>query len=132
MTTDLALDFLTGDLVVTPSNDFGLVSGIDAVEQRIRVRLKIHSQTWELDPTDGTLGSHLTELARLPTYRVLEELPLVVKEALAPMDDIRVVDVTTSLNENVPTQVDFVVVYTMVEGEVESEPVTFNGTFVTA
>lgn len=122
MSTDLAIDRLTGDLLVAPNNDLLLLTGIGVVEQRMRVRLKIHQGDWEFDPTGGSLGSRLTDLLRLPPIRALGELPLVVKEALAPMTDIRVIDVNAELNAEHATQIDFSVVYVVVDSQgVESD-----------
>lgn len=90
MAWDLAIDYNTGDLKVGPSNDFQARVGPDTIAQRIRVRLRIPEGDWSLDPSDGELGSRMDDVLRMPTWRALTELELVVREALAPMDDIEV------------------------------------------
>lgn len=133
MPTDLALDQATGDLHIEPNNDIAVISGQALVDQRIRVRLKVPQGDWlvnlGLNEGEFGMGSRLHEMARLTVDRAFSEIPLVVKEALAPMTDIRVQDVVCSLPENTPTQVDFTVYYTVLddeEGESESDVLTFN------
>lgn len=90
MPLDLAINFITGDLVIAPNKDLEVRSGQQTVEQRIRVRLRIFQGEWTLDPTGGSLGSVLHDAMRLPQWRAIEEIPLIVKEALEPMSDIEV------------------------------------------
>lgn len=114
MSVDLALDNITGDLLASPSNDVAIYRGDAVVAQRIRTRLLIPVGSWQLDET-GSLGSRLHDLLREPISRVLTELPLVVKEALEPMTDINVQDVTTSYDESQPKRVGFTIVYSIVD-----------------
>jgi hypothetical protein len=101
MPADIALDNRTGDLLLAPNNDVTIYRGEEVVAQRIRTRLLIPVGTWALDDT-GLLGSRLLDMTRLTNERAIEEIPLVVKEALNPMDDIRVVevDVTPDLDHS--------------------------------
>lgn len=92
---DIAINHKTGDWVFAANADFQGVSGLDVVQQRILTRLRM-VRGWELDPTNGTLGSRLTADLRLPRGRAVRELPLAVREALAPMDDISVQDVVVT------------------------------------
>lgn len=125
MATDIALDKATGDLVAEPNNDFAVVTGGDVIDQRIRIRLKVPHGDWEqnlgLDVGEMGFGSRLNEMSRLPMERAFNEIPLVVKEALAPMEDIRVYDVVCSLNPDAPTKIDFTVYYVILEDGEESE-----------
>lgn len=93
MPVDLAIDLNSGDLLIAPNNDAEIRSGQDLVNQRIRVRLKIWRGQWTLDPTNGTLGSGLRDALRLPMNMALQAIPLLVREALTPMEDILVTDV---------------------------------------
>jgi hypothetical protein len=94
MAVDLALDFATGDLAIAPNKDLDRVTGSSLNDQRIRVRLLVIQGEWVLDPTGGTLGSRLREALRMPIFRAQTEVPLLVHEALEPMGDINVTDVT--------------------------------------
>lgn len=97
---DIAINHKTGDWVFTANADIQGVSGDQVVQQRILTRLRI-SRGWELDPTNGTLGSRLRGDLRLPKGRAMRELPLAVREALTPMDDITIQDVLVT--EESPT-----------------------------
>lgn len=123
MSVDIALDKTTGDLIVSPANDAGLVSGQDEVEQRMRIRLKVVLGTWQLQPS---LGSTMNSLLRMPTSMTISNLPLVVKEALAPMSDVQVSDVTAWLDPLDPRKVRFDVYYQVVDSESEGQLVTFS------
>lgn len=131
MATDLMLDKATGDLRAEPNNDIAVVTGGDLIDQRIRVRLKTPQGDWlnnlGLAEGDFGMGSRMFEMTRLPMDRAFAEIPLVVKEALAPMTDIRVQDVLCSLPENIPAQIDFTVLYTILDdnGVVDSDVQTF-------
>ncbi len=91
---DIATDPVTGDWVFSANRDIQHVEGDQVIAQRIRHRLRIARRAWELDPSDGALGSRLEEALRLPRGRVIREMRLMVDEALAPMsDDIEIIDV---------------------------------------
>jgi hypothetical protein len=103
MAWDLAIDYNSFDLIPAPSNDFDSRIGEDTVQQRIRMRLRIPRESWTLDPTDGSLGSNLDEIFRMPAFRAQSEGELIVREALAPMDDIEVTNVklTSATDERI-------------------------------
>lgn len=107
---DIALDLNTGDLIPSASGDFQGRDGSDLTHQRMIIRLRVPRGSWHLDPT-GTLGSRLKDVMRLPDFRAVPEAQLVVEEALRPMDDIEVVNVTTGRDEGdhrvVGVQVDY-------------------------
>lgn len=111
MAVDLAIDFGTGDLKIAPSKDLDRATGQTEVDQRIRVRLKIIQGQWTLDPTGGTLGSRLIDAIRQPMFRALEEVPLLVTEALQPMDDINLMRVDATQDENDAKAINIVIYY---------------------
>lgn len=95
----MAYDFAltkNGDWIFSANGDIQGVAGELLLQQRVMTRLKI-VQGWALDPTNGLLGSRLKSGLRLPQGRALRELPLMVREALAPITDINILDVTTEL-----------------------------------
>ena len=98
MSLDLAIDFNTGDLILSPNRDIERRVGVDTIQQRIRVRLRIRQGDWPLDFTGGSLGSRLREALRYPMWRAETEIPMIVREALAPMDDIVVDDVQVAVS----------------------------------
>jgi hypothetical protein len=110
MAWDLAIDYNTGDLKVAPNEDFQARTGPATIDQRIRVRLRIEQGEWALDPSGGQLGSRLSEVLRLPNWRAMTELELVVKEALASMDDIDVqnVIVTKTDERTIGMQIEYI------------------------
>ena len=112
MAYDFATDPVTGDWVFSANRDIQGVEGEQVIAQRIRHRLRIIRRAWELDPSDGSLGSRLHETLRLPRQRVLLEMRLIVDEALAPMsEDIELVDVraTETGTGGVKVEIDYVV-----------------------
>jgi len=113
MAFDLAIDYNSGDLILSPHIDIERRVGIDTVQQRVRVRLRIHQGEWPLDFTGGTLGSRLFEALRYPQWRAQSEIGLIVREALAPMDDIIVNDVQVTITG--PRTVSVVILFSMVE-----------------
>jgi hypothetical protein len=93
MPTDLALNFSNeGDLVFAANRDLQVVTGPDLIKQRIMVRLFIQ-KPWDYDPTGGTLGSRLYDVTHYQRRRALSYVELIVREALEPMNEIRVTDV---------------------------------------
>lgn len=118
MAYDIAVHPDTGDWIFAANADIQAVQGEQVIEQRIRTRLRI-SQGWQLD-SDGTLGSNVYTLSRVQRGRVLGELPLLVREALAPMTDILVDNVQSAENPEDERQVFVYVDYSpaVSEGEV--------------
>ena len=126
MAVDFALDE-NGDLRVSPSNDVALVSGIDEVEQRIKFRIRTMVGTWQFHPT---FGSSLFSLLRLSPDLAVPQVPLMVKEALAPMSDISVRDVNAWLDPDDPKKIDFTVEYALVDNEAEGDQLVLNDSLV--
>lgn len=92
---DILLHRETGDWMFSPNLDLRSVKlDEDVVGQRIWTRLRI-GRGWINDPTNGMLGSRLRSLGtRIPRNRALIEIPLYIEEALAPMPDVRILDIT--------------------------------------
>lgn len=129
MAVDIAFDNTIGDLLATPGNDVGLYSGEAVVAQRMRTRLKIPLGSWILDPTGGSLGSRLYDATRMPVSRAIGEIPMIVKEALLPMTDIRVEDVLVEIDANSANTIGFTVLYVVVDSAGnESDTQQFEGT----
>lgn len=93
MAYDFAIDSKTGDWLFTGSRDIQGVAGDQVVQQRIITRLKIIRGSWPLDPTNGLLGSRLSDALHLPRQRAFNEIQLWVEEALSPMRDVSLIEV---------------------------------------
>jgi hypothetical protein len=115
MAVDLAIDYNSGDLIVAPNKDLDRRTGSDLTEQRIRVRLRIIQGEWLLDPTGGTLGSRLVDSLRQPIFRAVDEIPLLVREAIEPMDDIDLVNVTCDPDPTDSRSVTVVIYYQVLD-----------------
>lgn len=126
MAVELALDFGTRDLVIAPNKDLDIRTGQSTVDQRIRVRLWIIQGEWTLDPTGNRLGSRLRDALRLPSWRAVQEVPLIVREALEDMDDIRVMDVQCEISPDTRKLLDMTIYYSM-----EDQPEEILSTIVT-
>jgi len=112
LATDLAIDYNTGDLIVSPNSDLSVRTGQGVVEQRIRVRLRVHYGMWDVDPS---LGSRLYDMLRMPDTRAQQTAELTVREALEPMTDIIVHDVSVSIDEDDSRKVNITITYAMIE-----------------
>jgi len=127
--TDFAIDYTTGDLIVGPDGSFALRTGPGTVEQRIWIRLRAIQGEWRLDPTNGTFGSRLREVFRLPVFRSIPEAELVIREAVAPMDDITVQDVTVAIDPDDNTAIKATITYVINDedggGELETLDLAF-------
>lgn len=95
---DIAIDFRSGDLILAPNRDFAGISGLDEMAQRIHLRLMIERGTWLYDPTEGQLGSRLSSLPGMNQSRAIGEAGLLIREALAPMEDIEIEQVDVMLD----------------------------------
>lgn len=115
MAIDLAINTNTGDLRIAPNKDFERVVGEATVKQRILVRLRIYQGEWSLDPTGGSLGSRLHEVVRLPIWRAEQEAGLVIREAIEPMEDVRVHDVQVSISGDTKKKLEVVITYAHIE-----------------
>lgn len=84
---------MNGDVIISPSNDLVGKSGIDLINQRISIRLRLHRGEWLYDENDS-LGSQLYRLIGVDPARASQLAPAYVREALRGMEDeIQVDDV---------------------------------------
>lgn len=103
MAWDLALSsagdvvFTPGDLVFSPSADIQGISGVDLIEQRMRMRLKLQRDSWTYDE-DGTFGSQLYKLMGASPSNATAQATAYVHEALREITEIDVDDVHVSLD----------------------------------
>lgn len=92
MAWDLAISE-HGDLIFAGNRDLAGVSGSDLIEQRMRLRLKLHRGSWVYD-ADGNLGSNLWRLIGMRPQDANAAVNALVREALRPMaNEINVADV---------------------------------------
>lgn len=117
MPVDLAIDPNTRDLIVSPRGDFSLRTGNEVVRQRIINRLRIAAGEWHLDPTEGTLGSHMKDLMRMPTFQVETDAPRVIHEALEPMEDVNILDVQCAIDPKDSRKLNVALTFSVVEPE---------------
>jgi hypothetical protein len=115
MAVDLAIDYNTGDLVLAPNFDFAVRTGTEVTSQRIRVRLRAIAGEWTVDPTGGQMGSRLIDVLRLPAWRAEAEAEDVIRQALEPMEDIKLRAVKVSVNEDNVRSLNVTVTYVPVE-----------------
>ncbi|HWV45673.1 MAG TPA: hypothetical protein VN039_06580 [Nitrospira sp.] len=99
MSWDLALEGESGDLIFSPTLDLLGATGDGLTKQRVLIRCRIPRGSWTYDLT-GELGSRLATISRNPGPIQLANAPAMVKEALAPMEDITVDDVQATVDEN--------------------------------
>ena len=122
MATDLAIDYNTGDLIVSPTKDLSVRTGLGVVEQRIRVRLRAYYGMWDIDPS---LGSRLHDMLRMPDARARQTAELAVREALEPMTDITVHGVSVTTDPKDSRKINLSITYAMLEdGEDPSDALT--------
>lgn len=112
MSHDLAIDYNTGDLLVSPSMDVDVRTGTGTVEQRIRVRLRVWYGEWDIDPT---LGSRIHDVMRMPEFRAIGETELAIREALEPMDDVSIQLVQVAQDTDDPAKLNVVITYAVRE-----------------
>lgn len=90
MAWDLQLDLQSGDLVFNANRDLASVVGPDTLTQRIHIRLLMERGSFLFDET-GTLGSRLNRAGlRLPMTQAKVGITALIREALAPMNDITI------------------------------------------
>lgn len=103
MAWDMAIS-AHGDLVFAGNRDLAGVSGTDLLEQRMRLRLRVHRGSWTYDE-DKTLGSFLYQVIGMPPQSASDTARIYVNEALRDMTEIVVDDVVT-----LPTDKDLTVI----------------------
>jgi hypothetical protein len=120
----LAIDYNTGDLLVSSARDIDQRTSVGTIEQRIWVNLRVIEGQWALNPS---LGSRIHDLLRMPVEVAMTEAPLVVREALDKMPDIRVTRVDTGPNKDDTSTIDIRIYYVLTDDEGE-EPMVFDTT----
>ena len=99
MAWDLAIDYATGDLQLSPTGDFDARTGAGVTRQRIHARLKIIRGIWHLDPTNGQIGSHLNQVQRMPMQQAAAQAELFAREALEPLEDVSIEDIVVEVTD---------------------------------
>lgn len=110
MAYDIAISDL-GDLLFAGNRDLQGIGGEAQVEQRIKLRLRIHRGTWIYDE-DKNLGSSLSELSLTSPEKAEPRVNAMVREALRPMEDTVVNNVYVGQTE---TDIWVMVEYTYTE-----------------
>lgn len=110
MAWDVLLDGRTGEWVFTANRDLMGIGGELHIQQRIMTRLRIKRGSFQYD-VDGNLGSRLDIVTHYQPERAILEIPAYVREALAPMEEIQVHDVTAIQNPDNPTEIQVQVSY---------------------
>jgi hypothetical protein len=75
-----------GDLMFSGNRDLAGISGINLIEQRMKIRMRVERGGWIYD-TDKTFGSNLHRLVGLSADQVASQLTPLVNEALRGMND---------------------------------------------
>ena len=118
---DIAIDFRTGDVKMSANRDLAGISGPDEIAQRIHLRLMIERGSWLDDPSEGQLGSRLRDLTGMKSGRVIGEADVLIREALAPMEDIIIDDIVIEVDEANNRQVNAHITYRDIQAPDESE-----------
>ena len=103
MPYDIAISNL-GDLILAGNRDLAGITGTALIEQRIRMRLRLHRGAWKYD-FEHNLGSQLYTLAGTPAQNAATYCDAYVREALAEMPEITVVEV-----QSIPTTEDLTLI----------------------
>ena len=108
---DFATDPATGDWLFSANRDVAGIDGDSLDRQRIMNRLKITRGSFNYDET-GVLGSRLREAgSRISTAQAEIGMPILIEEALEPMEDIIVRNVSVTVNEDEPGRIDVALSY---------------------
>lgn len=91
MAYDIAISE-NGDLIMTAHRDLAGISGSALIEQRMKLRLRLHRGEWIFD-SQQTFGSQLFSLAGLSAGDASKYAAAYVREALRDMPEISVTDV---------------------------------------
>ena len=95
MAWDLQIDFKTGDLKWNSLRDLASAEGNGLIQQRMHVRLMIWRGGFMYDTT-RTLGSRLYTLLDLGVPQSAASIEMVIREALADMDDITITSIVVN------------------------------------
>lgn len=91
MAFDLALSE-HNDLIFAANRDLLGVGGVELVEQRVKLRIKMERGSWVYD-TNQDLGSNVHRALGKVYDLAASEIPTWVRQALEPMEDIQVHEV---------------------------------------
>jgi hypothetical protein len=75
-----------GDLVFAGNRDLEITEGVQLVNQRIINRIRLKRGMWIFN-RDSSLGSDLDSIMGRPQEQQLENIPQLIADALAPMED---------------------------------------------
>lgn len=92
----------TGDISFNANGDIGGITGTDLLEQRMKLRLRLHRGSWLYD-TDETLGSLLYRLIGMSSSDAQAVAAAYVREALRPIDEISVDNAEVSVDSHMLT-----------------------------
>lgn len=122
MAFDIALDGESGDVIFGPTRDLLGATGDGLTKQRILLRCKVPRGSWVYDE-DGTLGSRLYTISASASAAQLQQAPAYVREAVEPMDDIQLTDVSAVLDDQnrIVVAVDFINV--IADDEIDASPI---------
>lgn len=95
MAFDVRMNLATGDWEFNGLRDLAGVEAEQLIQQRVHVRLKVIRGTFMYDRT-GTLGSRLVNLLNLDVPHGVEQIESIIREALAPMQDITITGITVN------------------------------------
>lgn len=101
---DLALAD-TGDWIFSANRDIAGATGENVIRQRIITRLRTPRGTIRSSPL---MGSRLHEVHKYDERRAIREIPALVQDALAPMEDISITQVEViprDVKNGIPLQV---------------------------
>lgn len=94
MSWDLSQNLQTGDWEWDSKRDLTYADGLRLIQERIHRRLMINRGEFLYDRS-GQLGSRLRSLLNMGVPTASTNLAMIIKEALAPMQEILVTDVIT-------------------------------------
>jgi hypothetical protein len=106
---DLAISH-EGDLIFSANGDLSGCSGDRLVRQRAMVRLKIPRGSWLFDK-DKSLGSDIYRYMGRSGSDLTAQIPLVVRQALRPIEELEIQNVEAEINADNERQVEVLIEY---------------------
>lgn len=93
MSWDIAQNLQTGDWEFDSKRDLKSADGLGLIQQRIHRRLIVQRDEYLYDRS-GTFGSRLRTLLNMGVPAASAGLEMLIREALAPMDDITITNIS--------------------------------------